>query len=207
VGRTQIVAAVVTTFDAELAEHAEKYFCSAVSAVSALIVTALFTIVALAAGVEGAAQRASPHESVSGTVDGATLTVTYGRPYMRGRAIFGALVPYGRVWCPGADEATVLESDRALRIGSLAVPPGPHTIWMLPTAAAWTLIVSKEPNGFHTRYPASSDLGRVEMEKRALAAPIEQLTFAIRGNPSGGGGTLAMSWAATEVSVPFAIVQ
>ncbi len=164
-------------------------------------------VAALAFSATGAdAQRASPHEHVSETVDGAAITVTYGRPYMRARAIFGALVPYGRVWCPGADEATVLESDRDLRFGTLTVPAGPHTIWMLPTADAWTLIISKEPSGFHTRYPASSDLGRVELQKRTLPSAIEQLTFAIHENPS-GGGTLVMSWAATEVSTPFTVVQ
>ena len=152
-------------------------------------------------------ERKSPHESVSATVDGANLTITYGRPYMRGRTIFGALVPYGRVWCPGADEATVLDSTRPLRIATLDVPAGPHTIWILPTASAWTLIVSKEPSGFHTRYNESADLGRVELRKRALAAPVDQLTFAIDKNADAGGGTIKMVWETTEVSAPFSIVQ
>jgi hypothetical protein len=201
------VAVLVTTSHAELAGHAEKHLLSARSAVLALIAASLFTIFSLAAGAKGAAQqRASPHEKVSETVGRATITITYGRPYMRGRAIFGALVPYGRVWCPGADEATVLESNRDLRLGSLTVPAGPHTIWMLPTEDVWTLIVSMQPSGFHTRYPASSDLGRIEVEKRTLPSPIEQLTFVIHAT-SAGGGTLAMRWAATEVSAPFTVVQ
>src|SRR5436190_22836653 len=83
--------------------------------------------IALAARAEAQRPRVSPHESVSATVDGATLTITYGRPVMRGRTIFGGLVPYGRVWCPGADEATVLDSTRPLRIASLEIPDGPHT--------------------------------------------------------------------------------
>jgi hypothetical protein len=175
--------------------------------VVALIVASLFTIFGLA-GVEGSTeQRASPHETVSETVGRAAISVTYGRPYTRGRAIFGALVPYGRVWCPGADEATVLESDRDLRFGTLTVPAGPHTIWMLPTEDAWTLIVSTQPSGFHTRYPSSSDLGRIDLQKRTLPAPIEQLTFVIRATPTGSGGTLAMQWATTEVSAPFTVVQ
>src|SRR5665213_2124611 len=108
------------------------------------IVAAVILLGALALGVRGRAQqRASPHERVSETIDHASISITSGRPYMRGRAIFGALVPYGRVWCPGADEATVLESDHVLRTGALTIPAGPHTIWMLPPAAAWTLIVSK----------------------------------------------------------------
>jgi hypothetical protein len=159
------------------------------------------------AGIIGAPaqqKRISPHESVTGTVDGAKLTVTYGRPSMRGRAIFGALVPYDHVWCPGADEATTLESTKPLRFGSLAVPPGPHTIWMLPTSDVWSLVISKEPSGFHTRYNPRADLGRVGMSKRSLDAPVEQLTFSIDNNPT-GGGVIVMSWEKTAVAAPFVI--
>ena len=159
--------------------------------------------VAYGQGAKG--PRVSPHEATSATIDGGAITITYGRPSMRGREIFGRLVPYGRVWCPGADEATTLDSARPLRIGDLDVPAGPHTIWMLPTADAWTLVVSKEPSGFHTAYDASADLGRIEMTKRTLDAPVEQLTFAIAADPGGHGGLLQMSWATTEVSVPFAV--
>jgi hypothetical protein len=125
---------------------------------------------------------------------------------MRGREIFGALVPYGRVWCPGADEATTLDSNRELQFDGVRVPPGPHTIWMLPTPDAWTLIVSTEPRGFHTRYNPAADLGRVELVKRMLGAPVDQLTFAIRTNPS-GGGMVAMMWDTTEASAAFTVVQ
>jgi hypothetical protein len=149
--------------------------------------------------------RVSPHESVSNTVDGAALTIVYGRPSMRGRVIFGSLVPYGRVWCPGADEATTLESSRVLHVGTLRIPTGPHTIWILPQRDRWTLIVSREPEGFHTQYNERADLGRVPLTKRSLEAPIEQLTFAIGANPS-GGGTIAMSWEKTEVSASFGVV-
>jgi DUF2911 family protein len=149
--------------------------------------------------------RISPHESVSGTVDGSDLTITYGRPSMRGRTIFGRLVPYGRVWCPGADEATTLDSSKPLKLGDLNVPAGPHTIWILPTAETWKLIVSKEPSGFHTNYNPSADLGSLELRKRTLDAPVEQLTFAISKNISGLGGTIAMLWETTEASVGFTV--
>jgi len=149
--------------------------------------------------------RISPHESVSGTVDGSDITITYGRPSMRGRTIFGRLVPYGRVWCPGADEATTLDSARPLKLGDLLVPAGPHTIWVLPTADVWKLIVSKEPSGFHTNYNPSADLGSLEMRKRSLDAPVEQLTFAVVKNPAGSGGSIAMTWETTEASVPFTV--
>jgi DUF2911 family protein len=168
------------------------------------IFTATFTLFALAAPLQQT--RVSPHESVTGRVGDATLTITYGRPSMRGRTIFGALVPYDRVWCPGADEATTLDSDRPLQVGTLRVPPGPHTIWMLPTADAWTLVVSKEPSGFHTRYNAGADLGRVPLTRETLAAPVERLTFAVTPTPD-GGGAIAMSWETTKVSIPVRVVR
>jgi hypothetical protein len=160
-------------------------------------------------GVVHASQgrRASPHESTSATIDGSEITITYGRPYMRGRMIFGRLVPYGRVWCPGADEATTLDSMRDLQLGHLRVPSGPHTIWVLPTADTWTLIVSKEPSGFHTNYNASADLGHIDLMKRSLDMPVEQLTFAVVKNAEGRGGLVTMSWETTEASVPFTVVQ
>ena len=173
-----------------------------VSAASATLICAVLVV-----AEAGQRNRISPHENVTGAVDGATITITYGRPSMRGRTIFGALVPYDRVWCPGADEATTLESSRPLQIGTLRVPPGPHTIWMLPTAGAWTFIVSKEPSGFHTRYNERADLGRVPLSKRTLDAAVEQLTFTIEQKAGGSGGTIAMRWERTYVSVPFAVVE
>jgi hypothetical protein len=175
------------------------------------IVTLAF-VGAFAIGVLGvvhmrAGQRASPHETVSGVVDGNDVVITYGRPSMRGRMIFGRLVAWDRVWCPGADEATTLESKRELRLGQLTVPPGPHTIWILPTRDEWTLVVSKEPSGFHTGYNQSADLGRVAMTRRTVPMPVEQLTFAIGSNSAGPGGTITMTWETTEVTVPFTIVQ
>ena len=151
-------------------------------------------------------RRVSPHESTSATIDGARLTIVYGRPSMRGRVIFGSLVPYGRVWCPGADEATTLESTRELQIEHVRIPVGPHTIWVLPTDDGWTLIISRESSGFHTRYNPRADLGRAAWSKRPLATPIEQLTFTLAPRPS-GGGDIAMSWEKTEVSVPFSVIQ
>jgi hypothetical protein len=115
-------------------------------------------------------------------------------------------VPYGRVWCPGADEATTISSTRDLRLENMTVPAGPHTIWILPTSDLWTLIVSKESNGFHTQYHPSEDLGRVPVRKRDLSTPVEVLTFAIVRDPT-AGGSIVMSWERTEISVRFSVVQ
>jgi Protein of unknown function (DUF2911) len=165
-----------------------------------------FCAVALDA-VAGQRSRISPHDETTAVVDGARVTIRYGRPSMRGRTIFGALVPFGRVWCPGADEATTLENVKALRIGGVLVPAGSHTIWMLPTADRWVLIISDESSGFHTQYNPKADLGRVELRKRAIDPPVERLTFAITRNLSEAGGAITMTWATTEVFTSFTTVH
>jgi hypothetical protein len=152
------------------------------------------------------AQRASPHDSVSASIGGADISISYGRPYMRGRTIFGALVPYGRVWCPGADEATTLSSSKPLAIGNLLLDAPQYTLWILPTADEWQLVVNNQTGQWHTQYRASADLGRVPLQKRTLDTPVEQLTFALRKNPDGSGGTIVFTWATTEASVPFTVV-
>jgi hypothetical protein len=151
--------------------------------------------------------RASPHETVSATIDDAAISITYGRPFMRGRRIIGVLVPYDRVWCPGADEATTLTTSRPLRIGELALASGSYTLWMLPTSDGWTLIVNTQTGQFHTQYNARYDLGRIRLVKRSLDTPVEQLTFAIEKKPGAAGGSIAMQWETTEVSAPFTVAQ
>jgi hypothetical protein len=149
--------------------------------------------------------RVSPHEKTSATVDGSDMYIEYGRPSTRGRAIFGSLVRWNEVWCPGADEATYLHTSKPLRVGSLALPAGEYSLWIQPTEDAWTLIVNREAHTFHTSYRSRSDFGRVAMEKETLPANIEQLTFTIEPTAGASGGRIAMSWATTRVSVPFAV--
>ena len=151
------------------------------------------------------AARISPHERIDASIDGAALAITYGRPSMRGRAVMGRLVRYGRVWCPGADEATELSTSKPIRIGDLALAAGAYTLWMLPTAGDWTLIVNSQTGIYHYFHPERTDIGRVPLEKRALDAPVEQLTFALEKNAAGPGGTIRMTWETTDVSARFTV--
>src|SRR5437016_2259216 len=95
----------------------------------------------------------SPHESSTATVDGARITITYGRPSMRGRKIYGSLVPYDRVWMPGADEATKFQTSVPLQFGNFKLPAGAYTLYTLPGENKWTLIINKRTGQFHTVYP------------------------------------------------------
>lgn len=138
-------------------------------------------------------QRPSPHELHTFTIDGSAIDIDYGRPFKKGRPIWGGLVPWGRWWMPGADESTTLTSREALVIGGLAVPAGEHTIYMWPDAQASKLIINNRTRTFHTFYDPSSDLGRVDFPWKKLGEPVEQMTFTIEPR-EGGGGTLKLMW-------------
>src|SRR4051794_7608934 len=86
----------------------------------------------------------SPAAESSVTVAGKTITVDYYAPSAHGRKVMGALVPYGEVWCTGANIATGFTTEANLQIGALKLPKGTYSIWTLPTEKEWTLIVNKE---------------------------------------------------------------
>ena len=160
-------------------------------------------MVGVAAFVPAQAQgRKSPHETVKATVDGAAITIEYGRPSMRGRKIFGELVPYGKVWRTGADEATTLTTDKDLTIGELAVPAGKYTLYTLPGEKDWKLIVNKQIGQWGTAYDEKQDLGRITLKKSASSSPVEQFTISIDRGAS-GGGTLKLAWENTELTAPI----
>jgi hypothetical protein len=188
-----------------------KIFAAAFILVALFLVwTRLPLVLARAAGPLGiGAQRPvlSPHDTTTATIDGAALSITYGRPSMRGRDIFGGLVPFDRVWCPGADECTRLSTDHDLQFAGFTLKRGDYSLWMLPTASAWTLIFNSDSHAFHTGRAERRDVGRIQLEKQTLAEPTEQLTWSVDANPAGRGGALAMRWAATKVAAPFTVVR
>jgi hypothetical protein len=144
----------------------------------------------------------SPHVKSEWTAGGANISITYGRPYLKGRAL-NDVVPPGQPWRTGADEATTLVTDKALKFGSVEVPAGTYTLYTLPGENDWQLIISKKTGQWGIPYPAGQDLGRVPMKVEKAAAPVEQLTISIDDTP--GGGTLKVSWGTTVASTPFTV--
>ena len=147
--------------------------------------------------------RVSPRTVVTGSVDGARIAIEYGQLSKRGRAIWGALVPYGRWWMPGADESTALTTSAPLKFGSVVVPAGDYSIYAEPGDPVFTLIINREIFQFHTQYRPDQDLGRVPMTLTRLDSPVERLTFAIESRP--GGGLLKISWDDREFAAPFTV--
>jgi hypothetical protein len=89
----------------------------------------------------------------------------------------------------------------------LKLKAGDYSLWMLPTEAAWTLTFNSDGHAFHTQRNPREDVGKITLQKQTLTAPVQQLTFTIGPNPSGGGGVLAMSWETTRVFAPFTVVR
>ena len=174
-----------------------------VNRISIAVVTAI-SILALGAILVIAQQRASPHETVELMLNGKKVSISYGRPYMKGRKVVGGtLVPYDQVWRTGADEATKLTTETDLMIGNLSVPKGSYSLFTLPSQSGWKLIVNKTADQWGAfKYEAAQDLGRTDMKVKALSAPVEQFTIKLAG--SGKAGTLTMQWEKTEASIAIA---
>jgi hypothetical protein len=177
---------------------------------------------------------ASPRDVARAEVAGATVAVDYGRPFMRGRKIFGGLVPYGQVWRTGANEATAFRTSADLEIGGVRVPAGSYTLYSMlregsgGAVGEWTLIINRQTGQWGTEYDQTRDLARIPMRVTRLERPVEQFTVRViagGGTPSestrmlyssrplspgdpamrGGTGRLLMMWENTQAEVDFRV--
>jgi hypothetical protein len=149
--------------------------------------------------------RVSPHETVNATVGDAKITIVYGRPYSKDpksgekRKIWGTLVPYDKVWRMGADEATLLTTDKDITIAGVAVPAGKYSLYFWPTAAGGKLIVNKQTGQWGTKYDEKQDLVRIDLKKLEVDKQVDQFTIAV------DGGVLTLTWEGTQYSAPIAV--
>jgi hypothetical protein len=178
----------------------KKFVLTAVS----LFVVATF--VSAQMGSESKANRPSPSASAECKFsDGKTVKIDYSSPRAKGRKIFGAasekaLVPYGEIWRTGANESTTFVTDANLTVGGKAVPAGKYTIFTVPKADEWWLVISKKTGEWGTDYPGEKeDLVRVPMKVSKTSAPVEN--FLIAFDQGGSKCTLRMEWENTRASV------
>jgi hypothetical protein len=141
-----------------------------------------------------------PAKAACKFADGKTITVAYSSPRMRGRKIFGDLVPYGEVWRAGADDATSFVTSTDLVVGGKNVPAGSYTLFVLPAQNKWTLIVSKQTGEFGIPYPGEQfDFARVEMKLSKLPSPLENFTISF--DQAGTICTMKLDWETTRASI------
>jgi hypothetical protein len=170
---------------------------------------ALFLMIlgTLALAQENKGKRASPPaQAQCKFADGKTINVDYSSPRMHDpkthemRKIYGGLVPYDEVWRTGANEATTFVIDTNLTVGSKEVPAGSYTIFTVPGADKWTLIINKKTGEWGIPYKWQGDeLARVDMKVSKLPAPMENFTIAF--DQTGSSCSMHLDWENTRASV------
>jgi hypothetical protein len=145
--------------------------------------------------------KPSPAASASCDLGGGkTIKTDYSSPRMKGRKVYGGLVPYGEVWRTGANEATTFVTSADLVVSGKTVPAGSYTIFTVPTAGKWTLIINKKTGEWGIPYKYESDeLARVDMNVSKLDAPVEN--FMIAYDKSKSGCVLRIDWETTRAAV------
>lgn len=142
----------------------------------------------------------SPHVKVDWDVQGANLSLTYGRPYLRDRVVGDSVEPMdGTVWRLGADEATTFSTSGDLMVGDVHVPAGEYTLWTLTSGDTTELIVNSETGQWGTAYNDEHDLGRTAMTVSTIDTPADQLTLHIENSE------LRLEWGTMAASVPIIV--
>lgn len=138
----------------------------------------------------------SPHDTVSTK----NVKVTYGRPSMKGREIFGKLVPYGKVYRLGADEATTITFAKDGTFGGKPVKAGTYALFAIPNEKNWTIILNGNPKqwgAFDYDKNKDKDVLQTDVAAKTLSSPVEQLTIGLSNQD------LSISWEKTKVDVPL----
>jgi hypothetical protein len=152
------------------------------------------------ARAQGQVGRISPHETVSLDLNGNSITITYGRPYLKGRELGKDLAPFGSVWRLGADEATKLTVTAPARFeGGPQLAAGSYSLWAITGPSKWTMIVNKKADTWGTRYDQSQDLARFDLDVQKTPSPVEEFTITL-GKVSGDTAKATFAWGNESVS-------
>jgi len=163
----------------------------------------LFVSGLIATAIPGRSQEqvlSPPAKAACKFADGKTISVAYSSPRMRGRKIFGDLVPFGEVWRTGADNATSFVTKADLVAGGKNIPAGSYTLFTLPTQSKWILIISKQSGEFGIPYPGEQfDFARIEMKLSKLPSPLENFTISF--DQTGASCAMRLDWESTRASI------
>jgi hypothetical protein len=147
-------------------------------------------------------KRASPPATATGKIGEATVTIDYSSPSVKGRKIWGDLVPYDKVWRAGANEATTITTDKNIKILGKLLPPGKYSLYAIPGEKEWTIILNFQTgqwgvkmDGSTTEDPAK-DVFRVTVKPEKSKSFTENLTYSVDSKG------FALIWENVEVSVP-----
>lgn len=169
-----------------------------------IFITAIAAFMIIAADAQSlTTPQPSPTQTLKQNFGLSTVELSYSRPGMKGRKIFGDLVPYGQVWRTGANQATTLTFGEEVTIGGTKVPAGKYGLLTIPDAKEWTVIISKQtdvtsPDG----YKQDQDVVRVKAAPMPLPFPIETFTISFDDMKS-NTCNLGIMWENIYLSVPI----
>lgn len=153
-----------------------------------LITFLLFSISVMAQ--DDKSSRPSPPAKVSEKVGNTTITIDYSQPSVKGRKIWGGLVPYSEVWRTGANEATTFETTADIKVEGEALKAGKYALFTIPEADEWTFIFNSVPDQWGSfRYDKSKDVLRIKVKPKMVDQPTEKMTFDISGD-----GSVSLKW-------------
>ncbi|NUO63929.1 MAG: DUF2911 domain-containing protein [Gemmatimonadaceae bacterium] len=138
------------------------------------------------------------------------ISIDYGQPHARGRAVLGGLIPFDTVWRTGANSSTTLTTDADLTIGGTFVPKGSYSLYTLASRAGAKLIINKQTGQWGTVYDPKLDLARIDLATRTLSEPAESFTITLvpadpAKEPGPAHGRLVLAWGTTEMSTAWKV--
>jgi hypothetical protein len=152
------------------------------------------------------------YEEDAGLTGPARIAISYGQPHARGRVVEGGLVPRDTVWRFGANAATTLHADMDITLGTLKLPRGDYSLFVLYTGTGWQLVVNRGTGQWGTDRDPSKDVGRVTLASRTMAEPEESMSIYLVPNsprPRSGyaelAGVLRIKWGRTELSTTWSV--
>lgn len=131
------------------------------------------------AGAQEKKAAASPAATATGKINGATITINYSSPFVKGRTIWGELVPYGQVWRAGANAPTSFETDKMLMVEGKELPAGKYAVYVIPEKDEATIIFGKDPSIGANKYDESKDQIRVKVKPKKSKAMTESLRYTV----------------------------
>lgn len=149
--------------------------------------------------------RPSSNQSITQAFGLSQVTITYSRPNMNGRKIFGGLQPFGEVWRTGANEATTIQFKDEVSVDGHQVPAGKYALFTIPGKDEWTIILNKTANQWGAyNYKQADDLLRFTVKPQTLKSAVETFTIQFE-NVSETAMQLHLMWENTDVSIPMTI--
>jgi hypothetical protein len=140
-------------------------------------------------------------DSVKAVIGKSSIRVIYTRPSMRGRVIFGEVVPWNRHWRTGANEATKINVSHPLNFSGKILPAGEYSIFTMPSQTGWTMMFNKDANIWGTDYDPTRDVLHVPMKVEQLKEPVELMTIEVV--PTAKGGAIHIIWETIKASAHF----